>query len=424
MKKSYLFGMFALAALTMVGCSNDEVVENYSPDNAIEFGTYMGNSANGRASIFETSDLKGENVGFGVYAYYTGQTPWASANMTAPNFMNNTQVTFNGDAWTYKPLKYWPNTPGDKVSFFAYAPWTAGGENDLFSASNGIISFEVANAVESQIDLTAVTDHKIDQTKKGLDQVVEFQFQHVLSRIEFTLQAAADQVAAGGDINEGTIITLDKIVIGDYKNPDGTESVLDKFYETANYSILTNKWNNQTGRQFFTLLPTNFVKGNNILSDNKTVWTDNGTIAGEGETGQIYGNDIRNLIDTEGDDYIMIIPQTITDLPVYVEYTVKTVGKNAAGEDDNATITNKITTIIKEIPFEQGKAYKFNLVLGMSTVELSAEVTPWGNAETVTVDLPLNTETSVTPDEGDDDTTTDDTTSGDPTTGEGENPQA
>ena len=46
MKKSYLFGMFALAAMTMVGCSNDEVVENFSQDNAIEFGTYVGRVEN------------------------------------------------------------------------------------------------------------------------------------------------------------------------------------------------------------------------------------------------------------------------------------------------------------------------------------------------------------------------------------------
>ena len=57
MKKSYLFGMFALAAMTMVGCSNDEVVENFSQDNAIEFGTYVGRGVQARAQELTNDNL-------------------------------------------------------------------------------------------------------------------------------------------------------------------------------------------------------------------------------------------------------------------------------------------------------------------------------------------------------------------------------
>lgn len=32
-------------------------------------------------------------------------------------------------AWTYSPIKYWPNRDGDKISFFAYAPYESNGQS-------------------------------------------------------------------------------------------------------------------------------------------------------------------------------------------------------------------------------------------------------------------------------------------------------
>lgn len=83
------------------------------------------------------------NVGFGVFGYYTGTTPWTDAQTaTTPNFMYNQQVKWNSstNAWEYNPIKYWPNgkdeanatnapsntateTGAQYLSFFAYAPY-------------------------------------------------------------------------------------------------------------------------------------------------------------------------------------------------------------------------------------------------------------------------------------------------------------
>ena len=91
---------------------------------------------------------------FGVFAYYTGVTDYASASSTGtwrtetsaekyPNFMYNQQLIYNDAGyWTYDPVKYWPNgndaanaanTPSNtaqaekegKLSFYAFAPYTA-----------------------------------------------------------------------------------------------------------------------------------------------------------------------------------------------------------------------------------------------------------------------------------------------------------
>lgn len=386
MKKN-LFGWLTMAAMLVgTGCSTDEVVNDYSPENAIQFGTYVGRDAQGRASIFDDTDLKTSNVGFGVYAYYTGQETWqeyknSSSTPLVPNFMNNTQVTYDNSesSWTYDPLKYWPNNTNDKVSFFAYAPYSNSNAN-ITAPTNGVIPFKVANTVKDQIDLTAATEPQLNKTKNSngdLDGKVEFSFKHVLSRIEFTLQAAADQLDAGGNINTGTTITLTKIVIGDAEHTADITDDYDKFYTNADYSILNNEWSNKSGMQAFTLTSENgnFVNGSNVLLSATT------------------GNSQKqSLIGAESNDYIMVIPSTIQKLPIYVEYTVTTTGRNDEGQEDNSTVYNKITTVLDSFTFEQEKAYKFNLVLGMSTVELSATVSAWQNGTETEVYLPENKE--------------------------------
>lgn len=193
MKKSYLT-ILALAALGFAACTDSEsvvdptvVTNGETPDNAINFTSYLGGALNTRAGYngsINTDVLKknatndGTQVsgdganGFGVFAYYTGNYTYGqymygtytsetglatdATSAQIPNFMYNQQVTYNEDnktagyitGWTYSPLKYWPNdiagtngpvddqeddannkqatgsnAYGGNVSFFAYAPY-------------------------------------------------------------------------------------------------------------------------------------------------------------------------------------------------------------------------------------------------------------------------------------------------------------
>lgn len=132
MKQNYFMGLIACAALTMTGCSNDEInaPQQSQGNNAIEFSTYLGRNAQGSRGT-ETSTTSIKTSGFGVLAYYTEQADFANTNK--PNFMWNQKVTHNGTNWEYTPVKYWPTKVGDKVSFFAYAPYVEGGD------ANGIV---------------------------------------------------------------------------------------------------------------------------------------------------------------------------------------------------------------------------------------------------------------------------------------------
>jgi hypothetical protein len=142
MKKLFLF---AAAAALMTACSETEVLDQTANQQAIEnqggvkFDVYTQRAitrGGGYTGDITNETITGQDKGFGVFAYYTpGETYSTSAT---PNFMYNqkiwtdqTEATY-GTLWKYEPVKYWPNEYGnaaisdevDKVSFFAYAPWT------------------------------------------------------------------------------------------------------------------------------------------------------------------------------------------------------------------------------------------------------------------------------------------------------------
>ena len=192
MKKNHLFGMFAMAAFAFASCSQDEVVtQSPQVNKAIEFGTYVGRDAVSRAHSIENVAKLAEDGGFGVFAYYTDEGDFVSndaatttdVNEASPcNFMYNEEVTSldQGSTWGYSPVKYWPNDPGDKLTFFAYAPYDdadAEGVTDNISfslhtttvtsseeqggeatttttvmAGDPIITFKVNNKVKNQTD--------------------------------------------------------------------------------------------------------------------------------------------------------------------------------------------------------------------------------------------------------------------------------
>ncbi|MGM9860110.1 MAG: fimbrillin family protein, partial [Muribaculaceae bacterium] len=192
MKSKFYFGFLAMAAIAATGCSSE--VENAAElkGNAIEFGTYVGRDANSRATVLDLDGLKAS--GFGVFAYYTAQADYADG--VPANFMKNQEVTYSTD-WTYSPLKYWPNNPGDKVTFFAYAPYNVTGAT--LTPDAGTITFTVADAVAEQKDLT-VSDASSTQNlaKQAFTGKVEFNFKHVLSRVGLNVEAMVDLVNGDG----------------------------------------------------------------------------------------------------------------------------------------------------------------------------------------------------------------------------------
>lgn len=119
----------------------------------------------------------------GVFAYYTGQSNWSTTNI--PNFMWDEYVgrTNSSSPWTYDPVKYWPNTAGDKITFFAYAPHTddvRGLSVNTTATDTGYPELYYEFDSSDPIDLLAAAALK-DRTKSASSQA--FAMKHVMTRV-------------------------------------------------------------------------------------------------------------------------------------------------------------------------------------------------------------------------------------------------
>ena len=406
MKKSKLFGMAAMAAMMLGSCSTDEVVNDYSPENAIQFGTYVGRDAVSRAHVIEVDELAKE--GFGVFAYYTDESDFA--NTSTPNFMYNQEVkgksstdgigntTYSTTKWEYSPLKYWPNEANDKVTFFAYAPYdkNVDGTNNAYinlsentvAGVPAITTYLVSPNLSEQVDLLYATPIK-NVTKQAINGNVKFSFKHALSRIGFKVQTLIDKVNTdetgddgaikedtesnqGEELDNATTITINEVRINFGSG----------YLSNGKLELENGAWSFDgvtPAAQTFTLTSANF----NDFSTNKI-------------------NSVKKQLNDD-DSYIMIIPQFLNrkdvnnnddendDINIVVTYTVTT---NDSNLSNPSVVQNVMTSKDFTFDFERGKAYNFVLHLGLSSIKLTAEVEEWkdsADGKDYSVNVPLNT---------------------------------
>lgn len=373
MDKKFVMGIAAMAALTLVSCSSDDL-DSFSGDSskneAISFDGYLGRSAvavNGTRGSEVTKDkLIGEGKGFGVFGYYnssaTDHKPTPEESFEA-NLFNNQHVTCpsTGANWTYSPLRFWP-TEGH-IDFLAYAPYVDG--KTLTDGSK--INFDVVDIANQKDLLWANANGQTKQTVSSAENKnkVKFHFYHALSRLGYTVNLYKDYSTIQG--NKATF-TLDKITLAG--SSDGTSK--NAFYKTGTIDLSKangagDLWNTSSSS-------TNEGKQNfEWVSSKKTV--DN---AG-----------IKNA-DT---DYLFVIPQDfsqtkteghdVDELYVIVEYTIDY-------GDGTPSVTNKVYKQIKK-HFLQGKAYRLNLTIGLP-IEFDVDVVEdWGAEDNIYIGSDGNT---------------------------------
>ncbi len=350
MKKRLILSMAALAAVTLTSCQKDQVINQVPQEQAIEFNTYLGRDAQTKGTVINTEILG--TRGFGVFAYYTGQSTIDPPNITAPNFMNNQMVKYESDSWKYSPLKYWPNTSGDKVSFYAYAPY----DNDYLAATNvdklstqlnstfhlPEVVYNVDADITKHIDVL-FAPAQINQTKPAQAGPMVLKFYHALSRIGFKVKSATQYTDA--------TITLTKVTLSGEFFDGGTLSL-------ANSTVTLD--NNQNP---------------SLVSTNPS-WT-NGT-----KTQVSFTKNVSQSVTTSpsavgnSEEYIMILPQEFSNsMATPQQHITLTVDYNVTSGD--VTIPNTVKKSVN-FTFEAGKAYTFIITIGgLQAVEFSAAVEDW-----------------------------------------------
>lgn len=357
MDKKFVMGIAAMAALTLVSCSSDDLdsfSDNSSKNEAISFDGYLGRSAvavNGsRGSEVKIDDLQKSDIGFGVFGNYSSTEGTVTTPTYGNNWFDNTHVTYKNSKWTYEPLKYW--LPKGHIDFLAYAPYNAGTVKEPYS-----LDFNVSSTIADQIDL--LWAHADNQTKA--DNPVKFNFNHALAKIGYTVKTNVEGTG-------GTTIILKKITLAGSAPKDPLE--------TAFYTKGTIDLSKPNGTGLWTT-PTPAEKRNYEWYKG----TYNVT------TSASHPDDNRE----KDKDYLFVIPQNFENghdnLYVIVEYTIQyNIGKPGTINTMDYTVSSKI-----EKNFEQGKAYMINLNIGLTPIEFNATVNAWPiDANITNYDIPLN----------------------------------
>ncbi len=417
MKKTMV--LVAAATLALVSCAKVEtgtatpgVVANDKV--ALDFGVYVPNTKAGEAG--EMNNAKLQSTGFGVIAY---EKEGAYDGSTKPTFMYNQLVEYASSAWTYSPVKYWPNQLNDDgttdgqgawsqkahtVSFFAYAPYVAAASGTegivAMSAASATgdptVTYKVSSDLDKNVDLVWGTSNGNPWTnvaggdntaaegmpylglqKPAIGTKVNFKFYHALAQVNLTAVGAFNITAAGGTAKDGVKVTIKEVVLT-------VPGMRDQAVLNLNNTVAkTPNWD------FTGATPTDLtltVNGDKLNANVK----DAGEVAATAQPAGVTATEGPVLATNK---YYTLIPTDDTAVTVTVKVTYYVTTDDANLDDGFSRVENVIK---KDITFEHGfKAGTKNnikMILGLSEVALSGEVADWETGNTIEVYLPKNVE--------------------------------
>lgn len=397
MKQNYFMGLIACAALTMTGCSNDEInaPQLSQGNNAIEFSTYLGRNAQGSRGT-ETSTTSIQTSGFGVLAYYTEQADFANTNK--PNFMWNQKVTYDktNTNWEYTPVKYWPTKVGDKVSFFAYAPYVEGGDaNGIVLSKNNETGAPTATITlpedpSQTIDfVAAVQMNKTHDNSASANNNVSFTLKHEMTRVK--VQAKLDKsVYSDTDDKHKTFVVIKNVTFNDKG----------QFYKSGKYTFPTDDskrgtWTPTANASTYTL-DLNGVLNTELI---KAIGAKGANHSGDYKTGvqglKLVDNTAKDLF--KNSEYLYLIPVSADNgdgltngkATATIEYDIVT-------EDSKLVAGYSCTSAIKTVllptgTLKQGISYNYIFTIKLDEIVLSATVKKWDDAASdSSIDVPYS----------------------------------
>ena len=460
-KKIALFALVAVGVFCSCSQSSDLVNDLPTPSEkqkveektSISFDTYNAKSAivrssrAGYAGDMTTAMLQKE--GFGVIAYYTGSADYSAWTKEAPNFMYNTKVSIAGadgtspssDPWTYSPTVYWPNgnatadnvgatgTDAGKLSFFAYAPYTAVTPNTGDATENtttgikGLTSNSstsapsVSYSLNGGVDLLwgtagtngatvndaaqagkTLTDGKasvnVDLTKMKTNGKVNFLFKHALARVG-SIKVVADVDAVTG----GSLSNDSRIYVGIVSIENGMtigETPVSTLIGDGSLDLTTGLWTTEGSTKISlsksiasSAIPVSGaaamntdieVPNTNPEAVGTKPWEQIFTTAGvTTEATSIYSSSV---------DPILLIPGADQTLKVSISYWVTSKDSNL--KRGYTWIPQTVSKTISFGTLEMNKSYSLTLHLGLNSVKFTATVSEWDNAASSSVDLPVN----------------------------------
>ncbi len=365
--------IIAIFAIGIIGCT-DETYDryNHSDNNKIGFKAMVGKN-----SLFKASELTSKDFDdFIVYAYRT-DADIAVANLpgdenTSQNIAGDgTTLTSDnvnvieqyihslgvsrsgGNDWSYDGAFYWPEEPGNRLQFYAYA-------GDSFDAGSWIqpdvnsesledrhprFTYTIADQASEQKDFVTARElnkHEEDKPENASAKVVDLIFKHALTQINFSLKGEDNNLS----------YEVSKIEIKDAINK-GTYS----YY--TNEFIASTSANDKANYKYNTLeIPLDYV-GYRMF--------------GNGDKYDESENPI-------GGQALMLMPQSFTG-SFEVTYNIKT-------RHGGTVYENKVASVDfsnNNAEWDAGKKIRYNLILpiGTNMIQFDADITDWDEEEDI-----------------------------------------
>ena len=362
MRKPFIYITLALA---LTACNSSDGYWDFAEGGEasaipVGFEVYSGNVTRATYGPLDNQKLMASADGIGVFACYHLATESFGSGSTY-NFMNNQQVRYLGQ-WAYSPIKYWPNEPGEHLSFFAYAPYvdainattvgyTSIGVKDSYGYPT--VGWTVVEDPTKQVDLMWAAP-SLNQSKPGSATAIQLQFRHALAKLNFFVDASGTNDAP---IDPNTKIVVKSLQLTGNMALSGTLSLSS---ETT-----VPMWANATDAEL------SFGGTSGIANALNPMVTSNGNVG--------VTNTTVSLLKTSNDGTpgsIMVIPTTSGgDVEETTVYDVKTTNGTTTH-----TVTNTVSKTVSGVTIEAGKEYNFNLHLGLQNVAISATANSWTNA--------------------------------------------
>lgn len=428
--------------LAVAACTNtntDVVAPSEDDDMRVSFGTYVEHNgtsptratdatANNIATDISTAERL-QQVGFGVFAYYTDNQTYDDVKATAkPNFFWNQQVTYDAtNGWTYSPEKYWPNEHGsqaistdkDLISFFAYAPFvkaagstadgaTATGASTAITAfsANSVtgdpyVNYKVSDdATQSQDLLWGVASSEskyldangdwvkpteglpnLNFSKQRTTDKVRFRFKHALYRLGLTVKTTIGNSSANAIINpqNGTIVLIKEVKL---KGAFPREARLNLYNTEANTPNWQGRSYDDTGASTIditkALMNSEIADLDYATSGQGDAWT--AKCEGGGVNSQ--GKQLLPSVTVEDGKsetaYITMIPCTeASAVTVELTYTLQTIDPSLVLTGGYARQEHTLTQTIDFSGYEAGKTYVLNLVFNLQEMSFTVDTEEW-----------------------------------------------
>lgn len=316
----------AVAALAIVGCSQNEEIEKAGEKAEINFGTIVSKTT--RAAVTTLDSL--QKSGFTVYAYNTGQETIGekeSKGVLSDELMSKVTVEYSGSEWgiTGNGKYYWPLN--DKIQFFAYA--TDNSVSNYVAEETGAypkVDYKVADAIDKQIDFVVAQALNKTQT----DSKVTLPFIHVLTQVNFSAKTE----------NADLKYNITSVKLTGVSN-------------AGTYNFADTTWVAKTAAEN--------IKSYTYFEDANGV--------------SIVKN---NIVKLQQNEALMLIPQSLTNVSIVISYNIlqnNKIIKQVTGE----TISLASTT-----DWKAGKKIRYTLALTETgtAVSFDASVADWDEPET------------------------------------------